>query len=92
MMEYVEHGALQSYLSINRETLTHQKLLSFSYDIAVGMHYLEMKNIVHRDLATRNVLVTDDERVKISDFGLAQFKGENDYYILKTCREIPIKW
>lgn len=56
------------------------------------MAYLGKKNIVHRDLAARNILVVDENLVKISDFGLAQVIGSNDYYILKTNRELPIKW
>lgn len=57
-----------------------------------GMDYLGKKNIVHRDLAARNILVVDENHVKISDFGLAQVMGTNEYYILKTSRELPIKW
>lgn len=56
------------------------------------MEYLGTKHIVHRDLAARNILVADKTHVKISDFGLAQVMGNNDYYILKTNRELPIKW
>lgn len=56
------------------------------------MEYLGQKNIVHRDLAARNILVANDHLVKISDFGLAQFMEQNNYYMLKTSRELPIKW
>ncbi|XP_046425755.1 tyrosine-protein kinase hopscotch isoform X1 [Neodiprion fabricii] len=92
VMEFVKHGSLQSYLAINRETLTHRKLLGFALDIATGMDYLGRKSIVHRDLAARNILVASENRVKISDFGLAQVTGINDYYILQTNRDLPIKW
>lgn len=57
-----------------------------------GMAYLGKKNIVHRDLAARNILVASENHVKISDFGLAQVVEQNSYYILKTNRELPIKW
>ncbi|XP_043290064.1 tyrosine-protein kinase JAK2 isoform X2 [Venturia canescens] len=92
VMEFVKHGSLQSYLSIHREFLTHKRLLDFALDISTGMEYLGRKSIVHRDLAARNILVADETRVKISDFGLAQVTDKNDYYILQTNRDLPIKW
>lgn len=92
VMEYVKHGSLQSYLAIHKQELTHRRLLGFALDIATGMDYLGSEGIVHRDLAARNILVADENKVKISDFGLAQVIGENDYYILQTDRSLPIKW
>lgn len=56
------------------------------------MKYLGDQKIVHRDLAARNILVVNENHVKISDFGLARRTGADEYYILKTSRELPIKW
>ncbi|KAG8222937.1 hypothetical protein J437_LFUL000232 [Ladona fulva] len=92
VMEFVKHGSLLSYLKINKETLTDLNLLKFAMDVAEGMEYLGKKNIVHRDLAARNILVANKNHVKISDFGLAQVMDQDNYYILKTNRELPIKW
>ena len=111
VMEFVQHGSLQSYLKIHKETLSDERLLRYALNIAQvssvsfvldfsfdfssffeGMDYLGTKNIAHRDLAARNILVADNYHVKISDFGLAQVVDGNDYYILKTVRDLPIKW
>lgn len=93
VMEFVQHGSLKSYLQIHRDKLLPDKhLLKFALDVARGMEYLGQKNIVHRDLAARNILVVDEFNVKISDFGLAQVMGQNDYYIIRSNRELPIPW
>jgi serine/threonine protein kinase len=41
-------------------------------DMACGMSYVHEHNIVHRDLSTRNVLLTSNLQVKIADFGCAR--------------------
>ena len=45
-------------------------LLTASY----GMRYLHESGIVHRDLKSANLLVTEDYGIKISDFGLSRTK------------------
>ena len=49
--------------------------------------------MVHRDLATRNVLVVSEREIKISDFGLARQRFEDkDYYQGKNAKDLPIYW
>jgi serine/threonine protein kinase len=36
------------------------------------MYHLTLEGIVHKDLAARNVLITETGRAKIADFGLAR--------------------
>lgn len=92
VMEFVQHGSFQSYLKINKDHLKEKQLLKYASDITLGMAYLGERKIVHRDLAARNILVVDENHVKISDFGLAQVLGADNYYIMKTNRDLPIKW
>ncbi|DAZ98605.1 TPA: hypothetical protein N0F65_001024 [Lagenidium giganteum] len=42
-----------------------------------GVQYLHSQSVIHRDLKLSNVLLTADERVKISDFGLATRAGSD---------------
>ncbi|XP_028032400.1 tyrosine-protein kinase hopscotch isoform X1 [Bombyx mandarina] len=93
VMEYLEEGSLNYYLKFQGEKLRISHLLKYCKDIATGMDHVSAKNVVHRDLATRNILVVNKYHVKISDFGLARIipKEENTYR-LKTERLLPINW
>jgi serine/threonine protein kinase len=50
-------------------------------DVLRGLAYLEMRQVVHRDIAARNVLVDDKYNCKISDFGLGKPFGDNIYCV-----------
>lgn len=43
------------------------------------MAYLERENVVHRDLRAANILVGDQNEVKIADFGLARMIKDEIY-------------
>jgi Protein tyrosine kinase. len=48
--------------------------------------------MVHRDLAARNVLVGPNKVCKVSDFGLTRQVGNEQVYMSKKSRKLPIKW
>ena len=52
--------------------LNTSRLVKWTRQIASGMEFLSLKNIVHGDLALRNVLLPRSDVAKISDFGLAR--------------------
>ncbi|XP_072924150.1 tyrosine-protein kinase JAK2-like isoform X1 [Hemitrygon akajei] len=93
IMEYLPHGSLRDYLQKNRHRLDHKKLLLYASQICKGMEYLGSKRYVHRDLATRNILVKSGTCVKIGDFGLTKIlPGDKDYYKVLEAGESPIFW
>ena len=52
--------------------------------------YLASLNIVHRDLACRNILIGDDKKLKITDFGMS--REVEEVYVKKTKGRLPLKW
>ncbi|XP_030623229.1 tyrosine-protein kinase JAK2a [Chanos chanos] len=93
IMEYLPFGSLRDYLSKNKDRFDHKKLLLYASQICKGMDYLGTKRYIHRDLATRNILVESEFRVKIGDFGLTKvLPQDKEYYTVREPGESPIFW
>ncbi|XP_057373175.1 vascular endothelial growth factor receptor 1-like [Daphnia carinata] len=67
-------------------------LIEWSYQIACGMNYLTKRKVLHGDLAARNVLLADDNVVKIADFGLSRQVYKNCNYQKQGQEALPVKW
>ncbi|CAG06279.1 unnamed protein product, partial [Tetraodon nigroviridis] len=67
-------------------------LLRFSLQVAQGLDFLASRNCIHRDVAARNVLLTDSRVAKICDFGLARDIMNDSNYVVKGNARLPVKW
>ncbi len=71
-MELVDGRSLRELLREDAP-LPLPKVLAFASQIAAGLACAHAAGVLHRDLKPGNVMITDDDRVKILDFGVAKF-------------------
>ncbi|MCZ6673012.1 MAG: protein kinase [Verrucomicrobia bacterium] len=73
VMEYVEGHELKE--EIAQGSLPIEKAINIATQIAEGLHAAHKKGIVHRDIKSANIMLTESGGVKIMDFGLAKVRG-----------------
>jgi predicted Ser/Thr protein kinase len=67
-MEYIPGGSLRRYVG----RLDPTQVLGALDDVLAGLGHAERRGIVHRDLKPENLLVTEEGRIRITDFGIAK--------------------
>jgi non-specific serine/threonine protein kinase len=72
-MEYVDGHDLTEYLKSH--PLTIEEKLALATQIAEGLGKAHSVSVIHRDIKPSNILVDQDGRPRLLDFGLATFEG-----------------
>jgi len=85
---------LYNNVNATSDHITSRDLVKFIYHVAKGMEYLSSQCIVHRDLASRNILVSSQKICKIGDFGMARnMKSHGGVYERHSRNtKIPVRW
>lgn len=69
--EYINGSSLKDVITENG-ALSQKKAVDYALQIAAGIEHAHLKNIIHRDIKSQNVLVSLDGTVKLVDFGIAR--------------------
>jgi len=74
VMEYIDGQELRQ--KIDAGPLKVDDALNIAMQIADGLQAAHKKGVFHRDIKSANIMLTENDRVKIMDFGLAKIKGQ----------------
>ena len=70
VMEYIEGKTLKQLLK-KRESLTLTEVIDIMTQLTDGIAHAHESYIIHRDIKPQNIMIEDDGRIKITDFGIA---------------------
>ena len=98
LTELAPHGSLDQFLEAREDEVTMAHKLKMLEQICAGMVALSGAGMVHRDLATRNILVFAFDAhdpaatvVKITDFGLAVDRHYQTHATVQG-EAVPFRW
>jgi ankyrin repeat protein/predicted Ser/Thr protein kinase len=90
--EYCSHGSLNALLYGENPdpNMVDSTVDRCVVDAALGLYHLHANGVVHRDIAARNILVDENYRAKVADFGMARAADDEGDYTTSTSG--PLKW
>ena len=71
-MELVEGRELREL--IRDGAISPSRAIEIAADVADGLAYAHARGVIHRDIKPGNIMVLDDGRVKVMDFGIARLR------------------
>ncbi|CAN6463934.1 unnamed protein product [Victoria cruziana] len=82
--EFMSGGSVYDFLHKQKGVFKLPALLRVAIDVSKGMNYLHQNNIIHRDLKAANLLMDENEVVKVADFGVARVQSQSGVMTAET--------
>ncbi|XP_059287453.1 serine/threonine-protein kinase STY46-like isoform X1 [Lycium ferocissimum] len=82
--EFMSGGSLYDFLHKKKGFFRFPALLKVAIDLSKGMSYLHQNSIIHRDLKTANLLMDENQVVKVADFGVARVQVQSGVMTAET--------
>lgn len=80
VLELADGGDLSKlikYFQRRHEYLSEKIITKYFSQVCLAVRYIHSKRILHRDIKPANIFMTSDGCVKLGDFGLGRFFGQN---------------
>jgi 5'-AMP-activated protein kinase catalytic alpha subunit len=74
-MEYAQRGDLIGYIR-SKERLEEEEAARLFYEVISAVEYIHSIGVAHRDLKPSNILLTNELKIKLADFGLSNMYRE----------------
>ena len=76
LMELMKES-LTHFLESSPTDIPYNVQINIAYDIALAVAHLHSKGIIHRDLSSNNILLSDGKRAKVTDFGMSKIAASD---------------
>jgi serine/threonine protein kinase len=76
LMELMD-DSLTHFLESSPQPIPYHIQINVCHDVTRALSFLHSNDIVHRDLSSNNVLLIDNVRAKVTDFGMARLGDQN---------------
>src|SRR3954471_22573585 len=80
-MEFVQGEDLAALLK-RTGRLTSERVIEIARQLCAGLAAAHAKGVLHRDLKPANILIDQDGRVRITDFGIAVTAGDTASHVV----------
>jgi len=86
VIEFCSRGNLHSVMKDSSNVIGWDRCISILKESCAGLSALHAKQILHRDLKSPNLLVTEQWHIKLCDFGLSRFNTAENIDTMKQMR------
>ncbi len=76
IMEYLSGMTLKRYITA-KGALSNEETLNIAGSIASALITAHKNHIIHRDIKPQNIMITEDDKIKVTDFGIAKVTKES---------------
>jgi len=90
--DYYKNGSLLNYLESHGKELNNKQLMKILQGIAAGMSHLHVEKVIHRDLASRNILLSEILDPAVADFGFARAVAKQEDVGMTRTEHGPLRW